>query len=202
MNAETLKDFVAKKSNANHLIGKDVKTGITKSKTSLMQHITDEILNIGEESLRSSLLKLVENDKDFMESASSTGYHHAYDGGTLEHTSEVLRFSIAIAREMNDKAIDMDIVRAGAILHDFGKRNCYELKGNKIETTVLGQMNGHIVHGIAIVSKHVETSKIDKLIHVIASHHNTPEWGSPTRPMTIEAWVVHFADQISSKIYG
>jgi len=43
-------------------------------------------------------------------------------------------------------------------------------------------------------------SKLDNILHIIASHHNLKEWGSPIQPNSIEAWIIHYAENISAKI--
>ncbi len=38
-----------------------------------------------------------------------------------------------------------------------------------------------------------------RLEHVILSHQRLPEWGSPKPPMTPEAMLVHYADDLDAK---
>ena len=38
-----------------------------------------------------------------------------------------------------------------------------------------------------------------RLEHIIVSHQRLPEWGSPKPPMTPEALLVHYADDIDAK---
>lgn len=46
----------------------------------------------------------------------------------------------------------------------------------------------------------IKSERLDDLIHIIASHHNLKDWGSPVKPNSKEAWIIHFADSISDKI--
>lgn len=39
-----------------------------------------------------------------------------------------------------------------------------------------------------------------ELRHILLSHHGTLEFGSPKRPKTLEALVVHFADDLDAKV--
>lgn len=94
----------------------------------------------------------------------------------------------------------MDILIAGAILHDIGKINCYEYNQRNIDITDLFLKHEHIIQGVKLVTQYVRSKKIDNILHIIASHHNLKEWGSPVKPNFIEAWIVHYADNISGKI--
>jgi 3'-5' exoribonuclease len=39
-----------------------------------------------------------------------------------------------------------------------------------------------------------------ELRHLILSHHGTYEFGSPKRPKTLEALIVHFIDDLDAKV--
>jgi len=40
----------------------------------------------------------------------------------------------------------------------------------------------------------------DSLLHCILSHHGELEWGSPKRPKTLEAIVLHYAENLDGKV--
>src|SRR5690606_31058206 len=67
---------------------------------------------------------------------------------------------------------------------------------------------GHVVRGIRMVEQLLSTADdIDEerragLLHLIASHHGQPEWGAAVRPATIEAWILHYADQLDASVTG
>ncbi|MCA9976865.1 MAG: hypothetical protein KC413_13985, partial [Anaerolineales bacterium] len=46
------------------------------------------------------------------------------------------------------------------------------------------------------------SDKLQHLVHLIASHHGTQEWGSPTVPKTLEAILLHQIDLLDSRIQG
>ena len=98
--------------------------------------------------------------------------------------------------------IDQDLLIAGAILHDIGKINCYKYYNEIIEITDIFHKQEHIINGIKIISQEIKSEKLDKLIHILASHHNIKEWGSPIEPISNEAWIIHFVENLSSKIMG
>jgi len=129
--------------------------------------------------------------------------HHSYMGGLLEHTLSVAEICVFLGARY--KYVNADILLAGALLHDIGK--IYELSAlPQNDYTDDGQMLGHIIIGIELVS--AEISKIEKFPHEIASlikhcivaHHGEYEFGSPKIPATSEAMILHFADNIDAKI--
>lgn len=69
-----------------------------------------------------------------------------------------------------------------------------------IHHKVLFIQHEHIIQGVKIVSQNIILIKLDDIIHIIASHHNLKEWGSPAKPNSIEAWIIHYAENISRKI--
>ena len=94
---------------------------------------------------------------------------------------------------------------AGAVLHDIGKLR--ELESTPVGThyTASGELIGHILQGRDIVRE--VAAQIDdldpetqlRLEHLILAHQRLPEWGSPKPPMTPEALLVHYADDIDAK---
>jgi len=58
---------------------------------------------------------------------------------------------------------------------------------------------------VKLVTQFIKSNKIDSILHITANHHNLKEWGSPIKPSpikpnSIEAWINHYADNISGKI--
>lgn len=135
--------------------------------------------------------------------APGTG-HHALIGGLLQHTSEV----VSIGRQMARVArANEDLVTAGALLHDIGKLESYSWTTGVFDTTERGRLAGHVVIGammfraaMAAQPTPVCTEEEAMLLeHLILSHHGRLEYGSPVRPMTLEAEILHFADDASAK---
>ncbi|MCL2048422.1 MAG: HD domain-containing protein [Defluviitaleaceae bacterium] len=129
--------------------------------------------------------------------------HHSYMGGLLEHTLSVTETCMFLGERY--RYVNMDILAAGALLHDIGK--IYELSPlPQNEYTDDGQMLGHIIIALEMVS--AEIAKIDKFPHETASlikhciiaHHGEYEFGSPKIPATPEAMIIHFADNIDAKL--
>jgi 3'-5' exoribonuclease len=100
--------------------------------------------------------------------------------------------------------MDGDLALAGAILHDVGK--IQELGGTSRGRTTKGRLVGHLVLGMQIVVQAAhELGLADRpwlreLEHILLSHHGDMQFGSPVRPLTREALVVHFMDNLDSKL--
>ena len=128
--------------------------------------------------------------------------HHNWIGGLLEHTLEVLKYSL-LSFDLFP-VLDRDLLIAGALLHDIGKLDELEMT-SRIKGSDSGQLIGHIVLSTIFVSNKMDKLGLDKelknkLLHIIISHHGKLEYGSPKQPMFPEAVVIYYADEMSSKI--
>ncbi len=129
--------------------------------------------------------------------------HHAYLGGLLEHTLSVCRVCLGCSEIYPD--LDKDILLLAAAVHDVGK--AFEISpGISREYTDEGRLLGHIVIGLQVLdpflnrSKDLDPELVLHFKHIIASHHGEFEFGSPKRPKTKEAFVLHYADNMDAKI--
>ena len=138
----------------------------------------------------------------FQRAPAAKGFHHIYLGGLLEHTLSVVRLLEKVADHY--PVLNKDMLIAGGILHDIGK--IYEFSYNNIiDYSDEGRLIGHIVMGVEMINKKI--SSIDdfpshlalELRHIILSHHGEFEFGSPKRPKTLEALVVHYIDDLDAK---
>ncbi len=129
-------------------------------------------------------------------------WHHAYIHGLLEHTLEIIK----ICDLMSDlhPEINRDLLIAGAILHDFGK-TAELTHAPTFDYTDQGRLLGHIVlaaievrEKIAGMQDFPDTLK-DQLLHLIVSHQGKLEFATPVEPKTVEAIVLHIADELSAK---
>ena len=91
------------------------------------------------------------------------------------------------------------------MLHDIGK--IYEFSYDSlIAYSDEGRMIGHLVMGVEMINKKIEAipdfpSQLAlELRHIILSHHGEFEFGSPKRPKTMEALVIHFMDDLDAKL--
>ena len=155
------------------------------------------------------LLESFWNDEDFVRSfkaaPAAKKMHHAYLGGLLEHVLSMAILADKVAGHYS--GIDRDMLIAGAILHDIGKTKELEYK-LKIDYTDQGRLLSHIVIGLKMIDEkclNISNFPEDQLLllkHLIVSHHGTQEFGSPEPPKTIEAVVLHYIDEIDSKVNG
>lgn len=128
-------------------------------------------------------------------------WHHNRLGGLLEHTLGVCTICRFLARMYPE--IDRDILVAGAILHDIGKIEEFRYD-TLIDYTDRGRLVGHITIGAQLVSERASRTLefpphlLDRINHLILSHQ--AEFGSPVLPATREAFLLHYADQIDSKM--
>lgn len=141
--------------------------------------------------------------RDFSRAPAAKMIHHAYLGGLLEHTLEVIRLC--------DTCLDLypilnrDLLLTGAMLHDVGKMREYVYR-RRIDFSDEGRLLGHIALGEQMIvekASSIEGFPDDLLVqlrHMVLSHHGQYEWQSPKRPKTIEACVLHLADYFSGQV--
>ena len=128
-------------------------------------------------------------------------WHHNRLGGLAEHTLALTRLCRLLARLYPET--DRDLLIAGALLHDIGKIEEYRYETH-IDYSDRGRLVGHITIGAGWVAD--RTGQLpdfpydlrDKLLHLILSHQG--EHGSPVQPATREAFLLHYADEIDSKM--
>jgi 3'-5' exoribonuclease len=162
-----------------------------------------ELANTGWKKLCREVLGNKDTRSRLLAAPAAKAIHHAYRGGLLEHTLHVARTCLAICDLRPD--LDREILLVGAVVHDLGK--AWELHyGVAPEYTDTGRLLGHIVLGLQVLDPIM--SRIEELNselalhlrHLILSHHGEFEFGSPKRPKTKEAFVLHFADNLDAKL--
>ncbi len=141
--------------------------------------------------------------KKFKHHSAAKSVHHAYLGGLLEHTVTVAKIGESLCEHY--PIANKELVIAGCLLHDIGK--LHELSSlPENDYTDRGNMMGHIPMGVEMIHDHIKEienfpKELEMLIkHMILSHHGEYEFGSPKRPKTIEAMIVHSADNTDSRI--
>jgi len=139
----------------------------------------------------------------FSAAPAAKSIHHAVLGGLLEHTVSV----VGLCRLLADyyPVADRDLLLAAAMLHDVGKVR--ELTWDRVfDYTDAGRLLGHITLGALLVEERIRTipdfpeDVAQRLLHCILSHHGELEWGSPRRPKTLEALVLHYAEDLDGKV--
>ncbi len=173
----------------------------------LWHRLQDMIEAVRDERLRQLLFRIFSDPEiaePFKRAAAARTMHHAFRSGLIEHTLSMTRVAKELAEHYR---LDEDMVVAGALLHDLGK--VWELElGATIEYTDDGRLLGHLPMEVLYVDRRIselegfpaETRR--QLLHILLSHHGEYEYGSPRRPKTPEALLVHMADNLDSKVNG
>ncbi len=140
----------------------------------------------------------------FQEAPAAKGIHHAYIGGLLEHSLSVAKVADFLAKHY--EGIDRSLLIAGALLHDIGKLEELKMESGLVEYTVRGRLKGHLVIGSEMVAqvagdiRDFPEELLEQLQHLILSHHGRQEFGSPAVPMTVEAFMLSFLDDLDAKM--
>jgi 3'-5' exoribonuclease len=129
--------------------------------------------------------------------------HHAFLGGLLEHVISLCELCEVVAARYSET--NRDLLLTGAILHDIGK--VYELSYERsLGYTIEGQLLGHIVIAVEMIGRKVSAmpgfpEELSVLVkHMILSHHGQYDFGSPKLPMFREAVMLHYLDDLDSKM--
>jgi 3'-5' exoribonuclease len=129
--------------------------------------------------------------------------HHAFRSGLLEHVVSLLKLGKLVGRHYG--AVDVDLLSAGIVLHDIGK--IHELSYERgFNYSAEGQLLGHIAIAIRMIADKLRAFpdfpvELRNLIeHMVLSHHGQLEFGSPKLPIFPEALLLHYLDDMDSKM--
>jgi len=178
----------------------------TKNLDELWQTLTDFVASFKNPHLK-ALLQSFMTDAQVAEAyrcaPAAKTLHHAYIGGLLDHVVSLFRSCDLVSR--NYPQVDRDLLLTGAFLHDIGK--IHELAYTRsFSYTTRGQLLGHMI--IEIEMLHAKVAQVPGfpeelktlLEHLIISHHGQYEFGSPKLPMFPEALMLHYLDDLDSKM--
>ena len=146
--------------------------------------------------------------KRFKAAPAARDMHHAFIGGLLEHTLNLLEMAALIIPRY--PRVSMDLVLGGLFLHDLGKAAELGFTTN-FEYTDEGQLLGHITICINWIDRMARRAAetLGKpfpdrikwaLQHIVLSHHGRMEFGSPKVPAVPEALAVHYLDNLDAKL--
>lgn len=173
------------------------------------------VTRVQDHGLRAACYQLRQYPK-FHEWPAAIKFHHAYEGGLLEHTLEVTEYALCIAKAFPFAKVDRDVLITAALWHDWGKTLEYQIE----DWTSNGKDIPHLIRnkdatGFNVWTRdheattHLATSAIEfskhcdnpAVVHCILSHHGRKDWGAIEEPRTVEALILHQADMLSAK-YG
>jgi 3'-5' exoribonuclease len=178
----------------------------TKNIDELWQTLADFVSSFQNPYLKALLQAFMadpEIGQGYRNAPAAKSLHHAYIGGLLDHVVSLFRSCDLLCR--NYPQIDRDLLLTGAFLHDIGK--IYELTYSRsFSYTTRGQLLGHMI--IEIEMLHAKLAQLPGfpdelktlLEHMIISHHGQYEFGSPKLPMFPEALMLHYLDDLDSKM--
>lgn len=132
--------------------------------------------------------------------------HHAIVGGLMLHTASIVEMAEKTCEVYPN--INRELLLSGAILHDVAKT--FEMQTGKTGLcsgyTVGGELIGHLVKGAIFIDETakklgIDSEKVTLLEHMILSHHGVPEYGSPVRPMFLEAEILSTLDALDATVF-
>lgn len=166
-----------------------------------------KVNNFSDEVLKAIVSKILLDNREALELyPAAYRLHHAIVGGLMLHTASIV--------EMAEKTctvypnINRELLLSGAILHDVAKT--FEMQTAKSGLcsgyTVGGELIGHLVKGAMYIEDTakelgIEDEKVTLLEHMVLSHHGIPEYGSPVRPMFLEAEILSTLDSLDATIF-
>lgn len=121
--------------------------------------------------------------------------HHLVKGGLILHTISVTTLAINIAKTIMSYypiSINMDYLIAGALLHDIGR--IFDFKKTKKGYSINQKL---IEHSSLMAAELYARGFPEEVIHIVLSHLGIT---SIQPPLTIEALIVHYADEIDAQI--
>ena len=159
-----------------------------------LEEVFPLIKEIKNEEMRNKVKKCIEiamergGWKDLTEIPFTLLIENAYN--YVEHVNNVARMAYEIGKMKN---VDMDVLIAGAILHDVGKLLEYEKKDGKIVKSKIGKYLRHPAIGAALA---LEVGLDGKVANIIYSHSKEGEFVERCE----EAIIIHHCDFIDFEI--
>lgn len=164
------------------------------------------VAGIGNRHLKGLLDNMLDDEdvsRRYRRAPAAKQIHHAYLGGLIEHVLSLC--TLARATAAHYPIVDLDLLLTGVVLHDIGK--IYELNYDRgFSYSNDGQLLGHINIGMKMVADKMRglpdfPPQLRALVeHMILSHHGQLEYGSPKLPQFPEALLLHYLDDMDSKM--
>lgn len=173
----------------------------------LMPIIEQSINSVTNNDIRAIVTFCFEKVKDKMHSSpAAKTHHHAYYGGLAYHIVRMLELSEFICQQR--PFLNSDLLKAGVVLHDIAKPvEMISEYGMVIDYSDHGKLLGHISMASNWITEaaiklgiDLESNIVLALNHLVLSHHNIGEWGSPVQPQLPEAVALHYIDAMDAKL--
>ncbi|MFB3888832.1 MAG: HD domain-containing protein [Candidatus Bathyarchaeia archaeon] len=127
-------------------------------------------------------------------------HHHTYRGGYLEHVVSTAKLALVlcdIVEEVYGGRVDRDLVMAGVLLHDIFKPVTYTIDDKGVFAS--SDVAEYLDHVSLATSELVRRDFPLNLVHMVTAHYGS--YG-PMKPRTIEALILHLADNADSQLNG
>ncbi|AZS16918.1 3'-5' exoribonuclease YhaM family protein [Paenibacillus lutimineralis] len=173
----------------------------------LIHTIQATIATISDAEIRSIVTYCVDKvEEKLMHYPAAKTHHHAYFAGLAYHMVRMLELGEFLCGQRT--FLNPDMLRAGIILHDIAKpEEMVAQLGIVSEYSTAGKLLGHISMASNWITEaairldiDLDSPKVMGLQHLVLSHHNLGEWGSPVQPQTAEAVALHHIDALDAKL--
>lgn len=173
----------------------------------MIEELYSIVSKFGNRDIREILIEIINLKKEkLLYYPAAKSNHHSIKSGLLYHILSMIKLGDSICTLY--PFVDRELLFAGIILHDIEKTE--EMESNDLGIvstyTMEGQLLSHLIQGVTLVDRAANkvnaSSEIRVLLqHMILSHHYEPEYGSPIKPMIIEAELLHYIDVIDARMY-
>ncbi len=170
-----------------------------------VQQTIESYLNaIENETIKALVIGMYEQyKKPFYVFPAATKFHHAYISGLSYHTATMMKLVDGFMKVY--PFLNKDLLVGGVLLHDICKvEELSDYAGP--EYTKEGRLIGHItmaVKELEVLAEKLGKRKTEELLlleHMVLSHHYFGNFGSPKKTNIPEALILHFIDNIDSKM--
>lgn len=186
---------------------KDFIPSVSFDEEAMWNELYDIACGFADEDLKAIVINILTDKKEAMLYwPAAFKMHHAVRGGLLCHTLSIVRLAESISQVY--PFVDKELLLAGAILHDIGKIEEFEISKAGLVTgySTKGNLVGHLAGGAILVEKTAEkleiTSEVPMLLaHMSLSHHGDPEFGAAVLPQFLEAELLSQLDLMDATVY-
>ncbi len=168
-----------------------------------LRGIVTEVPNAHVRGLLNAFLDDPEIARRYRVAPAAKSIHHAFRSGLLEHVLSLCGLAGPIAAHYG--TVDWSLMVGGIVLHDIGK--IYELTYERgFSYSTEGQLIGHIPIAMRMLYEKLRAfpdfpDNLRILLeHMVLSHHGKLEFGSPKIPLFPEALLLHYLDDMDSKM--
>lgn len=179
----------------------------------MYDYILHTVNNFKDEDMKKLVLAVLEErGAVYKEIPGAKSVHHSMINGLILHIYGMLNVAQGILAKTTSAVnayehINEDLLYSGVILHDICKIDEFQVSETGLveDYTQTGKLLGHLHMGAAYIERKCDELNVREevkvlLSHMLLSHHGQPDFGSPVRPMFLEASLLNFIDMIDSRV--